>query len=111
MSGPSRVGTITDPLKGRVVVDEFLNKVDASSGEAAFVYHPADLERAKARREALGLGTEDEAKRAQRESRVVEAAAATRRADAARADAALLEASAAADKGSAEDTSARSGRR
>lgn len=78
-AGPSRVGTITDPLKGRVVTDEYLNKVSADSPEATFVFHQADLTRLQERREALGLGTVDEAKRAQRDSRVIEAAAAERR--------------------------------
>lgn len=98
MPQPSRIGTITDPLKGRVVTDEFLNKVDADSSEAAFVFKPADLARLQDRRAALGLGTIDEAKRAQRDSRKVEAANAERRVAALLAEVDAIRAAAKADE-------------
>lgn len=82
MASASRIGTITDPLKGRIVTDEFFNEVAPGSSEATFVWAPADLAIRKARREALGLGTDGEAKTAaesQRASRVIEAANAERR--------------------------------
>lgn len=78
MTTTSRVGTITDPLKGRVVTDEYLNKVDPGSPEATFVWAPADLALRKARREQLGLGTEDQALKSQKASHAVEVANAER---------------------------------
>ena len=108
MPGPSHVGTLRDPLKGRVITDEYLNKTDSGTG---FVWKPADLERVKARREELGLGTEEqagEAARAQRESRKVEAASAKRRAEALRAEADALEAAVAEDEKAAKKSADKS---
>jgi hypothetical protein len=93
----SRVGTITDPLKGRVVTDEFLQKVDADSPDATFVFKPADLTRVIARREELGLGTEAEAERAQKASRKVEVANAERRIATLQAEIEVLREAVAAD--------------
>lgn len=117
MPGPSHVGTLTDPMKGRVLVDEYLNEVKAGDTTATFVFKPADLERVKARRTELGLGTDGqaaEAARVQRASRVVERDSATRRAAALRAEADALDAAVADDEKAAKaeakaDKSAKAG--
>lgn len=101
MASASRIGTLSDPLEGRVVTDEFLNEVAPGSADATFVWEPAVLAVRKARREELGLGTDGQAKTAaesQKASRVIEAANAERRIATLEAEIASIRAAAAADK-------------
>lgn len=76
----SRVGTIDPMSKSRVYTDETLREVPAGSPEASFVWKRGELENLRDRRKELGLDENDDALRAQIDSRKAEAAKAERRA-------------------------------
>lgn len=77
--GTSKVGTIDPMGKTRVYTDEFLKPVAAGSAEAAFVFKRGDLARLQDRRTELGLDKNDDALRAQLDSRKAAIAAAVRK--------------------------------
>lgn len=87
-----------------VTVDIALNEVDPASEAAAFVFHPGDLEQARAKREEL-LGNDDLA-RVQQASAEAELRLAEGRLASAEAEVANLKASIAASKPAAKGKAA-----
>lgn len=94
----SRVGTI-DPMdpKKRVYVTDAFEEVEPGSTDAAWVFKRSDLEARRARRAELGLDKNDEAARAQRESRPTIRVAAERKRAALQAEIEALDEIIAAD--------------